>query len=63
MAQSIGRKLKRGNAVAYLNGQGKVEFIHKTHYWLYDKITMNVIRNRIKNDDLIACNLKPIINK
>lgn len=62
MAQSLGRKLRRGNAVAYKNGQGKVEFIIKTKFWLYDKITPNVLKNRIKNEDLSVCNMKPIVN-
>jgi len=61
MAQSLGRKLKRSNAIAYKDSRGDVQFVHKTHKWRISTLTTEMIKNRIKNEDLIYCHNKPIV--
>lgn len=65
MAQSLGRKIKRGKVIPYINGQGKVDFMHlKKHYrYFCFNFSKTNYDNRIDQNDLLICNLKPITSK
>lgn len=64
MAQSLGRKLRRGKAIAYRNGNGQIDFWILTKHWRWICNFNNTAwENKIEPSELEVANLKPIVKR